>query len=93
MDLLFFILICYGLTGILVYGKIFKKVRPKYHFFHCAQCVGFWVGVFVSIVSLETNVFSWELNWLDCLLLGFLSSGTSYVLNMIVNDSGIKFIN
>jgi len=42
MLLLVFILACYGLTNILTYGKIFDKIRPKEHFFHCSMCVGFW---------------------------------------------------
>jgi hypothetical protein len=29
MDLLYFILCAYGLTQIIVYGKLFERIRPK----------------------------------------------------------------
>ena len=47
--MLAFILACYGMTTILVYGKIFNPVRPKTGFFgdlfKCTLCTGFWVGM------------------------------------------------
>ena len=54
MDLLYFVLASYGLTFILVYGKIFEDIRPEKDYtkkwntlFHCPLCVGFWVGAFL----------------------------------------------
>jgi hypothetical protein len=41
------------------------------------MCVGFWVGVF-------------ELSVVNLFICGCISSGTSYILNMIFADSGIK---
>ena len=90
MELLYFILISYGLTLILVYGTIFKKIRPKYHFFHCPMCMGFWVGVFLFCVNGFTELFTFDYNFVNALLLGCLSSGTSYTLSMLFNDSGIN---
>jgi hypothetical protein len=84
MDLLFFILVCYGLTQILVYGSIFNKIRPRHHFFHCPMCMGFWVGVFIY----------WLFNPFDPtygFAYGCLSSGTSYALCQIFGDEGINF--
>ena len=82
MILTAFILACYGMTMILVYGKIFNKIRPKYHMFHCAMCMGFWVGVFNSfLLSLPFNFF----------IAGCISSGTSYFLSRLVDDEGILF--
>jgi len=88
VDLLTFILSCYGLTMILVYGKIFDAIRPKEGFagqlFKCTMCIGFWVGIF---------------NWLflpasfNFLIAGFISSGTSYILSKIVDDEGIAIKN
>lgn len=93
MELLLFVLICYGLTQILVYGSIFNKVRPKHKFFHCAMCVGFWVGILVfnlmefaqgfqAVGVLEHGV--------ESFLMGCLSSGTSYALCSMVSDDGIN---
>ena len=83
-ELIFFILVCYGATLIAVYGKIFDKIRPKHHFFKCPMCVGFWVGIFVSFLLIGIT------NIKLLLMLGFLSSGTSYTLCSIFDDSGIK---
>ena len=90
MQLLYFILCSYGLTLILVYGTIFDKIRPKHHFFHCSMCVGFWVGVFLFCVNGFTELFTFDYNLINALLLGWLSSGTSYVLSTLFNDNGLK---
>lgn len=90
MNLLFFILICYGLTQILVYGKILDQIRPKHHFFHCPMCVGFHVGWIVCLLSYHTNIINFNINFVTAVLLGFLSSGTSYVLIMLFGDNGLN---
>ena len=90
MSLLWFILTCYGLTQILVYGSIFNKVRPKHHFFHCPMCIGFWSGVLVFLISPWTELFTFELNIINLLLCGWLSSGTSYVFCTLFGDEGIN---
>ncbi len=84
--MLWFILVCYGLTQILVYGSIFNKIRPKHHFFKCPMCMGFWVGVIVCLISPWTRLFTFEINVVNLLLCGWLSSGTSYALCMIIGD-------
>ena len=91
MDLVYFILCAFGLTNILVYGSIFNKIRPKHHFFHCPMCMGFWVGVFLLGTNHLTELFMFEQNAYNAFMLGCLSSGTSYVLSMIVGDKGIKY--
>ena len=47
MDLIYFILAAYGMTFILVYGKIFEPIRPAKDYsktwntlFRCPLCVG-----------------------------------------------------
>ena len=90
MSLLYFILVCYGLTQILVYGSIFNKIRPKHHFFHCPMCIGFWSGVLVFLISPWTELFTFELNIINLLLCGWLSSGTSYVFCTLFGDEGIN---
>ena len=97
MELAYFILCAYGLTFILVHGSIFDSVRPKKgkwgQLFHCPLCLGFWVGVFLWGVNHFTELFTFEYNLINGLLLGCLSAGTSYFLSMILNDFGLKFRN
>ena len=96
-DLIYFVLTAYGLTQILVYGSIFNKVRPSktwlYGFgelFHCSMCMGFWVGVLLWGINCETELFNFGYNWMNAFILGSLSSGTSYIGNMVFGDCGIK---
>ncbi len=67
MWLLYFILVCFGLTNILVYGSILNCVRPNEGLwgalFKCPMCMGFHVGWFVamlmnlsSIIDVSTNI-------------------------------------
>ena len=94
MDLAWFILTAYGLTQILAYGSIFNKIRPSEGFFgvlfHCPMCLGFWVGVFLYGISFYTELFTFELNWANPIILGSLGSGTSYALSMLFGDEGIN---
>ena len=91
MALLYFILIAYGLTQILTYGTIFDKVRPPYKFFRCPMCLGFWVGAFLFGINRYTELFTFEYNLVNLFLLGWLSSGTSYVLCTVFGDDGVKY--
>ena len=98
MELIYFILCSYGITAIVVYSHIFSVPR-KYissqsdwlcELLHCPMCVGFWVGVFVYGLSFYTELFTFELNAVNPFLLGWLSSGTSYILSQLFDDEGIK---
>lgn len=80
MELVLFTLACYGATQILVYGRVFDRIRPKAHFFHCTMCVGFWVGLFVALFFFSINPF----------LGACVSSGTSYALNVLFGDEGLN---
>ena len=97
MDLIYFILTAYGLTQILVFGSIFNKIRPSRKclngfgkLFHCPMCMGFWVGVFLFGINGWTELFTFEYNLANALILGWLSSGTCYLLGGLVNDFGFK---
>jgi hypothetical protein len=94
MDLVYFILTAYGLTQILVYGKVFDRFRPQKGWlgklFECSMCIGFWVGVFLFGINDFTELFTFEYNIANLFILGWLSSGTSYVLDMVFGDCGIK---
>ena len=100
MALLYFVLIAYGLTQILVYSDmpILKKLRPTKEalhgygkVFHCPMCMGFHVGWFLLLLSPWTELFNYELTIINMFLFGCLSSGTSYILNTVFSDSGIQF--
>ena len=62
MELLTFILCAYGLTQILVYGKIFSKIRPKQgklgELANCPMCMGFHVGWLLMLLSPFTELFA-----------------------------------
>lgn len=97
MELIYFILCAYGMTYILVYGSIFNSIRPKKGqlgtLFKCTLCTGFWTGVFLWSVNHFTELFTYEYNLVNALLLGCLSAGTSYFLSTILDDFGLKFRN
>ncbi len=94
MELIYFVLTAYGLTQILVYGKIFESLRPSQEkftgFFHCPMCIGFWVGTFLFGINKWTELFTFEYSLANLFILSWLSSGTSYVLTMLVSDNGIQ---
>jgi hypothetical protein len=91
MNLLIFILICYGMTQIIVYGSIFDEYRPSNKFFHCSMCIGFHVGWVVYLLSFLTDfIFLGNFNLIALFFLSCISSGTSYVLCNIFTDEGIS---
>ena len=101
MEFLAFILCAYGLTQILVYSDqpLLKRWRPaKDGFagygkvFHCPMCMGFHVGWFLMLLSPFTELFNFDVTAINFFLLGWLSSGTSYVLNMVFGDRGINHV-
>jgi hypothetical protein len=94
MELLYFILAAAGLTQILVYGTIFDSIRPTEgklgELFKCSMCMGFWVGAFLLLLSPFTELFSFDVSAVNILIFGCISSGTSYILNMLFGDEGLK---
>jgi len=99
MELIYFVLAAYGLTQILVYSELplLKALRPKKRsikgygkLFHCPMCMGFHVGWFLMLLSPFTELFNFDITVANFFLLGWLSSGTSYVLNMVFGDKGIQ---
>ena len=97
MGLIYFVLCAYGMTYVLIYGSIFNSIRPKNgklgELFRCPLCLGFWVGVFLWSINFFTELFTYDYNLINALLLGSLSAGTSYFLSMILDDFGLKFRN
>ena len=94
IELLYFILISSGLTQILVYGKIFDKIRPSEgwlgELLSCPMCTGFWVGLFLWVTNDYTQLFNYDFSLLTGIFLGCLSSGTSYILSIMFDDDGLK---
>jgi len=54
------------------------------------MCIGFWVGVFLCGINPFTELFTYELTVINFLICGWISSGTSYILNMIFGDCGFN---
>ena len=94
MNLLWFTVIVYGLTQILVYGKIFDKIRPTQgwlgELLSCPMCTGFWVGVFLWYLSSYTELINFDESFITALLCGFAGSAAGYVPNILFDDNGIK---
>jgi hypothetical protein len=90
MSFVYFVVCSYGLTQILAFAKIFDFIRPKHHFFSCPMCIGFWVGVFLMILNPYTELFTFSVSLVNALLLGSLSSATSYALCMVISDGGFQ---
>ena len=97
MDIIWFVLAAFGLTQILIYGKIFDNVRPSKEslkgwglVFHCPMCMGFWVGVFLFLINTFTELFNFDYTVANLFICGWVSSATSYVLAMLFDDFGLK---
>ena len=97
MNLVNFILTAYGLTFILVYGSIFKGLRPEKDtkkvwtwLFHCPLCMGFWVSMFLFCINKHTELFTFEYSLGNAFCLSCLGAGTTYLLSMIIDDFGLR---
>ena len=94
LDLIYFILSAHGLTQVLVYGSIFVSIRPTRgkigELFKCPMCMGFWVGLLLWSINPHTQLFSFDYNVINALICGWVSSATSYTLNMLVGDHGLN---
>jgi len=97
LDLIHFILSAYGMTFIIVYGKIFEDIRPKKDYtkkwntlWNCPLCMGFWAGVFLMMLSPFTELFTYERSLINALVLGCISAGTSYLISVLVDDFGLR---
>ncbi|MCX8008254.1 MAG: hypothetical protein N3A54_00965 [Patescibacteria group bacterium] len=85
---IWFRLAAVGATIILVYGKIFEKIRPRYYFFHCPMCVGFHVGWLFSLLFLLFYEIKFDFYFL--FKEGCINSLFSYFFGMFLSDDGIN---
>ena len=94
MTFIWFCLISYGLTQILIYGKIFDPIRPKSgklgQLLSCPMCTGFWVGIFLWSVKDYTQLINFDNSYVTCFLLGCASSAASFLGSMFMGDDGIN---
>ena len=97
MDILNFVLVSYGMTFIIVYGKIFEDIRPKKDYsqkwntlFHCPLCMGFWCSLFLFCINGYTELFTFEYTLSNALICGAIGSAAAYILNMVFSDDGIQ---
>ena len=92
VELVSFVLVCFGMTQIIVYGTIFEDFRPSDGFFgklfNCTMCTGFWVGVILWGINGYTGLFTFDMSIATGFCLGCLSSGTSYGINAIMDSVG-----
>tara|TARA_B100000287_G_scaffold269918_1_gene254082 strand:+ start:135 stop:431 length:297 start_codon:yes stop_codon:yes gene_type:complete len=97
MSLVYFCLVCAGLTQILVHGKIFEKIRPTQgwlgQLLSCSMCTGFWTGVFLWSLNRYTELFTFDYSLVTGFCLGALGSLSSYILDITFSDEGIKINN
>jgi len=52
--------------------------------------MGFWVGVLLMLLNPFTELFTFDVSLINAFLLGWLSSGTSYALCMLISDGGLQ---
>lgn len=97
MDTLHFILTAYGMTFIIVYGKIFEDIRPKKDYtkkwntlWNCPLCMGWWCSLFLFGINGFTELFTFEYSLANAFCLSCLGSGTTYLLSVLVNDFGLR---
>ena len=93
------ILASVGLMWILKYGSILKLPRECLKslsiffkkLFECSMCLGFWTGVFFSLLSYYINGMNYNL-----ILIPFISSGTCWFLDSLldlIQESSLKISN
>ena len=97
MNLLIFILICYGACNNLIYGSIFEGFRnflskfgtggnSIHKLFTCFMCLGTWMGFAISAILLFSgNSTPLNINnvWLSIFLHGLLSAGGVWLLHTL----------
>lgn len=98
MNILIFLLTCYGITNMLVFGSIFNSWRQFWNknnptffgkLFSCPMCLSMWVGTILSVVLTYYNVPTpWSSIGLTNyyalnFLNGCLSSGSVWILHTI----------
>jgi hypothetical protein len=102
MLLIFWALAAYGMTSILVWGKIFENQRAwiTVHsnwfgtLISCTLCTSTWVGFFMSLVLGGLSNHYLQSNWLAYLFFdGMFTAGSVWAINAVIEffeESRIK---
>lgn len=90
MSLLIYLLAVSGATQIIVFGRIFERIRGDSKFLKCPQCVGFWVGLIFAVFSKYSLLFNYSQSFYDIFILSCIGSLVSYVTYVIFGDDGIN---
>ena len=92
-ELAVFILVSFGLTTLITRSVLVRVMTKAIRLnalpvlstgLRCAQCVGFWVGIGLSVSGFIQMDVSGR-HWLDIIFAGFISSGASWFLATIAN--------
>ncbi|MBC8427371.1 MAG: hypothetical protein H8D97_00620 [Proteobacteria bacterium] len=86
MELLFFILVCFGLTKILVRSSIIKPIREflGWKMLNCCLCTGFHTGYIIYFLMFP------QFSIIQAFFYACISSGCSYLIDAIIDDKGIR---
>ncbi len=90
IDVLYFLLASSGLTQIILYGKIFDKIRPDWHWLKCSMCFGWTSGVIINLLMAIIGINILPANIVGLFLSGLISSRISYLTDRLVDDDGIN---
>lgn len=92
-SIVFWMLMAYGMTSILVWGSIFETQRQwiikRSVFFgdliSCTLCTSTWVGFFLSIVTGGISGYFWEINvFFRIFADGMFTAGSVWAINAII---------
>ena len=89
-DLAIFCLTTIGLCQIIMYGKIFDAIRPKWQMLKCALCTGFWIGATVFAMMSYAGFKLCDDFIVGLFLFGWLSSAINYAYDAVIGDFGLK---
>jgi len=74
-----------GLTLVLVRSALFNRLRPKLTILACAQCTGWWVGLFGHRLLPGSLDYSYAgVRYADALVTAFAVSAIAFVVNAIL---------
>lgn len=101
MNFIIFLVVCAGITNIVVNSKLFEPIRRFFNSFvqsgvfpiiNCSMCFGFWCGLFIYLLMsyFDPKLIVTNKWYIDMVLFGACASISSYILCNIVNDYGIK---
>jgi len=93
-DLIAFILLCWGITNVLVNSKLFKPLRDRLQpvpfigqMSHCTMCMGWWVGLAVSALGMDVTDIGYDYR-LEYVADAFVSSGTCWIIHVVLVKLG-----